>query len=225
MLINKTMLATAIAVAMGLEVVEVGAAPVSSWQLMDFDSDGLSSDFQFYAAPSGNSTNLFASGGGDGVPIVMDTGSISSNVFTTGFMFGGTAQFAPNIFGNIKADITGTTLNFSALDFGGLFAANTQFNFPPDILSNCTTGVFTGTDCGTFGFGYHTDVTPLGVGDFGVVVRFVGTINDPGGAFHNFQSNWRLEGVMSTVPVPAAAWLFGSGLAGLVAVARRKRRR
>lgn len=32
-----------------------------------------------------------------------------------------------------------------------------------------------------------------------------------------------LEGSVSAVPVPAAVWLFGSGLAGLVGVARRKK--
>lgn len=32
-----------------------------------------------------------------------------------------------------------------------------------------------------------------------------------------------LEGIVSTVPVPAAVWLFGSGLIGLAGVARRSR--
>jgi hypothetical protein len=33
---------------------------------------------------------------------------------------------------------------------------------------------------------------------------------------------WTLEGVATPVPVPAAVWLFGSGLLGLVGIARRK---
>jgi hypothetical protein len=33
---------------------------------------------------------------------------------------------------------------------------------------------------------------------------------------------WFRTGLVSTVPVPAAAWLFGSGLIGLIGVARRK---
>ncbi|HFD32315.1 MAG TPA: VPLPA-CTERM sorting domain-containing protein [Gammaproteobacteria bacterium] len=35
---------------------------------------------------------------------------------------------------------------------------------------------------------------------------------------------WAVQtGDVSAVPVPAAAWLFGSGLLGLVGAARRKR--
>ncbi|HHJ16538.1 MAG TPA: VPLPA-CTERM sorting domain-containing protein, partial [Gammaproteobacteria bacterium] len=32
-----------------------------------------------------------------------------------------------------------------------------------------------------------------------------------------------LEGTVGAVPVPAAAWLFGSGVVGLAGVARRRR--
>jgi len=35
--------------------------------------------------------------------------------------------------------------------------------------------------------------------------------------------NLHLAGTISTVPVPAAAWLFGSGLIGLLGVARQKK--
>ncbi|MDN5940482.1 MAG: VPLPA-CTERM sorting domain-containing protein [Nitrospira sp.] len=34
---------------------------------------------------------------------------------------------------------------------------------------------------------------------------------------------WRMEGSPAPVPIPAAIWLFGSGLAGLVAMARRRK--
>ena len=46
-----------------------------------------------------------------------------------------------------------------------------------------------------------------------------------GGAFSGVTGFWHLEGVISEtspVPVPAAVWLFGSGLIGLFGVARKK---
>lgn len=211
---KKTAIATAVGAAFALTSGLASAAAVATWQLEDFDGDGLSSDFAFYTPPPGNGANQFAAGAGDGVPIAMNTGEIGINVFTTGFNFGGTGVFAPFVAnatgtGNIAADISsGGALTFSALDFGGLFGG-TNFFLPPDGGANNVT---------------VETLTDLGGGDFGAVVRYVGTINDPGGAFHNFASNWRLEGTMTVVPVPAAVWLFGSGLIGLVGVARRRRK-
>jgi len=46
------------------------------------------------------------------------------------------------------------------------------------------------------------------------------------GAFIGFSANFNLAGAdlpPPAVPVPAAVWLFGSGLLGLVGVARRKK--
>ena len=45
------------------------------------------------------------------------------------------------------------------------------------------------------------------------------------GPFPGFQASFELTspGLVSAVPVPAAVWLFGSGLLGLVGVARRKK--
>jgi hypothetical protein len=50
-----------------------------------------------------------------------------------------------------------------------------------------------------------------------------------GGPFNGFQGYWHFEGtyegdtvIPPPVPVPAAAWLFGSGLLGLAGLARRK---
>jgi len=48
----------------------------------------------------------------------------------------------------------------------------------------------------------------------------------PGGPFAGYSANFNLQGVsaVSAVPVPAAVWLFGSGLLGLVGIARRKKK-
>lgn len=48
-----------------------------------------------------------------------------------------------------------------------------------------------------------------------------------GGPFNGNTGSWKLSGTVTgtaaPVPIPAAAWLFGSGLVGLVGIARRKR--
>lgn len=46
----------------------------------------------------------------------------------------------------------------------------------------------------------------------------------PGGPFAAFNANFNVKGIeLTPVPVPAAVWLFGSGLLGLVGVARRRK--
>ena len=46
----------------------------------------------------------------------------------------------------------------------------------------------------------------------------------PGGPFQGKEANFNLNGITpAAVPVPAAAWLLGSGLLGLAGVARRKK--
>ena len=45
----------------------------------------------------------------------------------------------------------------------------------------------------------------------------------PSGGFTGVLYGLHLEGTVSAVPVPAAVWLFGSGLLGLVGVARRRK--
>lgn len=45
----------------------------------------------------------------------------------------------------------------------------------------------------------------------------------PSGGFKGVAYQLHTEGTISAVPVPAALWLFGSGLLGLVGVARRKK--
>jgi len=94
-------------------------------------------------------------------------------------------------------DVGGGTLNFKIT--GGSFLDTKH----PDLLTFF--GLPTGDYVGGFNISFSTSGTPS-VGDA-------------------FTSNELFSGdvVNSPVPVPAAAWLFGSGLLGLVGIARRKK--
>ena len=77
-----------------------------------------------------------------------------------------------------------------------------------DMGSASTATVICGDDCAlndTYSLDYATNV-PADSSDF------------PGVAY-----KIHLEGSVGAVPVPAAVWLFGSGLLGLVGIARRKK--
>lgn len=53
--------------------------------------------------------------------------------------------------------------------------------------------------------------------------EFYSSFDTFSGDFWNFEGNWHSYEEVSAVPVPAAAWLFGSGLIGLVGLARRNK--
>ena len=80
------------------------------------------------------------------------------------------------------------------------------------------------TGCG--GAGVTFMGTTDGVGNFTLSARATMTANEVTvGGFTGNHVEFALRGSYSTsaVPVPAAAWLFGSGLMGMVGVARRRR--
>ena len=68
------------------------------------------------------------------------------------------------------------------------------------------------------GTAYASNPTNAWAFDFSDGIQFNGAKIDPGG------HGWAVRaGDVSAVPVPAAVWLFGSGLLGLVGMARRKK--
>ena len=80
-----------------------------------------------------------------------------------------------------------------------------------DVNCNGTTCTYTSTD-GPAG----NPANPDGIRGYGML----------DGAFPNFNANFDFVTADNTavIPVPAAVWLFGSGLVGLVGVARRKKK-
>jgi hypothetical protein len=114
-----------------------------------------------------------------------------------GGLFAGSEYDVLNVDGN--ADLSGT-LNVDWYDFGGgLYTASLGDSF--DILSaDSIFGTFDALSLAALGNSLQWDVN---------------YILDPTG------TDYVQLSVVSTVPIPASVWLFGSGLLGLMGVARR----
>ena len=248
---KKLLIASAVASALGVASTGASAAAIASITLGDIDGDNVVSGFRFTTAfdtsfptgiPGTFPDDLTFGGAGDdcgGGPgscgDLVFGGPVGVNVFTSGFNFGGGGDFQPNVTGTTAGDITGGALDLTALDFGGVYSG-AQFFLPPMDLADITgapgdvdepifggDGAFTGGS--TTGLDYYLDkFVDNGDGTYGFIMRWTSQIQD-GSSFDGFIARWRLEGTMNTsaVPVPAAVWLFGSGLLGLVGVARRKK--
>lgn len=205
-------------------------------------SQAASLDFGIIA-PTGGTISY----GGGGVPLIgsgievdtvvglgttaNDNVSLTCNTCVLAFTTGGYTGSSGNIW------------NFSG---GGSVTINGSLDFPdttPDIVNGTLlSGTFTSANLvdlgsGSFQFqivaGAFTDTKHPDLLDFyGLpAVDYVGGLNlsfeassslSPGTAFTSTQV---LSGdvINQPVPVPAAVWLFGSGLLGLVGVARRKK--
>lgn len=108
----------------------------------------------------------------------------------------------PSVLGNGNVDMSGWTVYWGA---GG--AADVDINMgagPGEGVIACTSGTMTCASGETYTLDYET-VVPAGQ------------------PFENVPYQLHLEGTVNPVPVPAAVWLFGSGLLGLVGVARRRK--
>lgn len=180
-------------------------------------TDGSAGRFGFNAATTGGAFT-----GDKGVDMLFQGAQQGPNVFTSGFIFA-TQPFLPmTAFGpynvpspGVNADITANVLTFSSLGFGGLFAGSNPFYLAPDA--------------GTLKVNFLQDI---GGGNYAAAFSWSHTITsaeDPSFNYVGQKASWVLEGTLHTatapnpVPVPAAAWLMGSGLLGLAGVARRRR--
>lgn len=211
---TMTKIAAAAVLAVAASGAQAQAVDLASWQLGDFNNDGLMSDFNFFMAPSGSSVNKFAPTGelcGTSdvlcAAIAMDGSTQGVNTFTDGFNFGGTGMFSPFTYGTgVQGSIDNGVLTFTSLDFGGTYQG-LDFFLEPDNLA--AVNVETLVDNGD--------------GTWGVVVRYAGTINNPLSSFHGYTSMWRLEGTVAAVPEASTYGMMLAGL-GLVGFAVRRRK-
>ena len=246
---KRTVVATAVATAIGVGPSDAGAATVAITGLTIADvgsntangagnysstRDGISGGFRlnvnyinvstydgatFFTGDAGTGTLL---GGGAANP----TGS-----FTTGFIVS-SAQFVPYTFGSGFAgtiDTASNALNITHMDFGfndgGLNSLGQPLDHitPPDMLHPLEVLWTVPRANGT---------------DWDVAIRWghdiISSAEDPSLSYGAFTAQWVLEGCVTTnanglctasIPLPATAWLFGSGLLGLSGVARSKKKK
>lgn len=199
---------------------------------MSFDTstgsgDGTMAPFSFFGSGNASATSITFQAIGDGMggPGALVLGNM-------GFNWSGTTGIPTSI----------------VLDASGFFGAMAGGLTTSDVITGGSTGA---TEGFLFDFGKFSYTVPMGpgpivtttfntsdIGTVGLGTNPSGTLpftdDDIGGSpmksgpFPGFNANFdilelHVTSVISTVPIPAAVWLFGSGLLGLVGMARRKK--
>ena len=177
------------------------------------------------------------------VTLAAPTGTMSSATFSM-YSAAGTLMTSPDT--TVTGSIGGGTWSVASTTtfFGGLWTAHSGTTFGPGTYTFDTSGTgggpsYTNIVVGAnqigghilFNWGANSDIDVVQVWDFcngcrgytstdidGNGIRGIGMID---GAFLNAHANFDFK--VAPIPVPAAVWLFGSSLLGLVGVARRKK--
>lgn len=137
----------------------------------------------------------------------------------------------PTLGGGTDIFYDASVLSFQSFDFGTTtLALDSGFSRSPDVLTNKLEGLAFGNFNGLSGPGTIGTLTfrAIALGDITLTMAVTSEANK-GGEFISATTfgpqlvSFGTAGV-SIVPIPAAVWLFGSGLIGLIGVARRKAR-
>ncbi len=207
---------TAIAAALLLVSGVASAAPITSIELT---GGTFSMDYtNFDQIAPGEFANMTVGGYDGGARIAADLATNSIGYFQFGNfgpVLASTMQDPLNNGSNYRpltGDITNGVLTLD-LDSWTAWYNNSLFN---QGTNNECVDVFGTVTCST---GAATTTYDAVTGEFTAAWDSVIV----GGSFNGNVGQWVITGNVSAVPVPAAVWLFGSGLIGLAGIARRRK--
>jgi len=138
----------------------------------------------------------------------------------------------PTVGGGTDIFYDASVLSFQSFDFGTTtLTLDPSFSRSPDVLSNELEGLAFGNFGGLSGPGIVGTLTfqAIAVGD--ITLSMAETDNLLAGGAFTSATTFGPQAVsfgtadVSIVPVPAAVWLFGSGLLGLIGVSRKHMKR
>lgn len=217
---KKSLLVGALAAAGMIAAIPSAHAALAGNSVLNFDPGVAGGYYNFilsgsFFAMDTNGNGTFQAGERTGLSqtngIVLGTAQAVGDIDQTWSFFSNNG----NHYTNSAANVTTASGNTASVDFSGwtVFWNNTNINMGSGA-SNGLASVVCVVDCSvgdTYTLDYLATVPNDGTTNFGNVsytVHLEGTI---------------AAGQSTVVPVPAAAWLLGSGLMGLVGVARRRK--
>jgi len=209
---RKSTISTAIAIALGCSSFTVSAALTTSATLdfdinysyfaMDTNDDGIFDPAERNPIGSFNGIHIGTTQLAGGSHSQAPNGTESPNIDNPWVFFGNTGMHqttAPITVGIGTGD-------FWTLDMSGWGVTWNGITNIPMIDQGSSISCEAGSSCSDSS-SYTLD----------------GTFHVAGAGFTTVGYALHLEGHVSNIPVPAAAWLFGSGLLGLLGIARRKK--
>ncbi len=211
-MLKKTAIATAMALTLGVS--SAYAAPVSTGGTFQMNTnDGLD---QGYAVGTGSAVNTDTAISG-WVDETAGTWGVSSTNTFFGALWTASNGTLVSGAGDYSLDTATGVISLAAPDTVGTQDAAMHFT----IGSGQIAGII------DFAWGTTTGIRVIDVWNINADGSLT-TVAVPGmenGPFPNYNAAFEFTGagLVSAVPVPAAVWLFGSGLLGLVGVARRKK--
>lgn len=205
----KKLLAGAL-LASGLGIGSAHAAPVASITIADIDGDGDAGAFGMGAvAPEACNGGPFGS-----FQCILPG---SSPTITMGVVPQGPSHTAFNFFNApVSTDTAASHTGAANAANGGVPSGDTTagtLDLPGWYAFWNGTYFLQAPDAGTMNVTYNMDGTFTASWS-----SFITTA-----PFDGQTGYWQIEGTYTVVPVPAAVWLFGSGLLGLVGIARRRK--